>query len=41
MWPSSGRQNTKDEYIKGLITEVSERIHTYKMTTIKPYFKII
>ena len=34
-WPSSRRQNTKDAYIKYLITEVSEPIHTYKFITIK------
>jgi hypothetical protein len=28
-WPSSGWQNTKDEYIKDKITEIREQIHTH------------
>jgi len=34
-WHSSGRQNTKDAYIKYIITDVSEPIHTYKIISIK------
>jgi hypothetical protein len=34
-WPSSGRQNTNDAYIKYLISEVSEPVHTYKIITKK------